>query len=216
MRYHNILFDLDGTLLDTRGGFLASVKHTIAVAGLPEIPLDILLSFIGPPIRDSLQNYYSLTDLEADRATEIFRNQYKCVHLFNAQVYAGIMELLKSLKENNIHIAVATYKRHDYAIDLLEHFKIAPYCDYIHGSDDKDKKNKRGIIRRCIKDLNPASLSDAVLIGDTKFDALGAESVGVDFIGVTYGFGFQTKDEVSEYKNSGVAEYALEIWDLIK
>jgi phosphoglycolate phosphatase len=80
--YKNIIFDLDGTLLDPKVGVIKSVKFTTQSLGLPDIPESIIVSFIGPPIRNSLQQYFNLDDLQADAAESIFRSRYKDVNLF--------------------------------------------------------------------------------------------------------------------------------------
>ena len=168
--YRGIIFDLDGTLLDTSEGVLSSVRHTIKTMGYRELPEETLLTFIGPPVKRSLMEHYGLDDAEADRATAVFRDQYKNVDLLKARPYDGILPLLERLKSRGFLIGVATLKREDYALTILEHFGIAERCDLICGSDFASKMQKVDVLHKCLDGLN-LSPKEALLIGDTASDA---------------------------------------------
>lgn len=197
--YRGIIFDLDGTLLDTSEGVLSSVRHTIKTMGYRELPEETLLTFIGPPVKRSLMEHYGLDDAEADRATAVFRDQYKNVDLLKARPYDGILPLLERLKSRGFLIGVATLKREDYALTILEHFGIAERCDLICGSDFASKMQKTDVLDKCLKGLN-LSPAEAVLIGDTASDGSGAKCSGTDFIAVTYGFGPSDPDGWKEFE----------------
>ena len=197
--YRGIIFDLDGTLLDTSEGVLSSVRHTIKTMGYRELPEETLLTFIGPPVKRSLMEHYGLDDAEADRATAVFRDQYKNVDLLKARPYDGILPLLERLKSQGFLIGVATLKREDYALTILEHFGIAERCDLICGSDFASKMQKTDVLDKCLKGLN-LSPAEAVLIGDTASDGSGAKCSGTDFIAVTYGFGPSDPDGWKEFE----------------
>ena len=119
---------------------------------------------------------------------------------------------MKDLEEHGIKIAIATYKRHDYAIKICNHFGFNEYSDVMYGSDNFNKLKKLDIIELCLKDLNVTDYSRAVMIGDTTFDAIGARDIGTKFIGVTYGYGFTKPEDVEDYPNIGVASSASEIF----
>lgn len=201
-----VLFDLDGTLLDTSEGVIDSVKYTVETLGLEKLEEKELLKFIGPPIFNSLQNRYNLTDNEASVATNIFRNAYKDKFLFEARIYDNVFETLMELKKQGVKIGVATYKREDYAISLLKHYRIIDYCDVVHGADFGNKLSKSDIMVLCMNELGAKGPKDVVLVGDTNHDAMGALNLGTDFIGVTFGFGFKSKDDVNEFPNIGTAD----------
>lgn len=123
--YKGIIFDLDGTLLDTSEGVLASIRHTIKTMNYRELPLETLLTFIGPPVKRSLMNHYGLTDQEADEATEVFRQQYKNKDLLKAKPYDGILELLKALKDQGFLVG----RGHAEAGGLRSHhFRAFRHC----------------------------------------------------------------------------------------
>ncbi|HHW36529.1 MAG TPA: HAD-IA family hydrolase [Bacillales bacterium] len=196
--YKVILFDLDGTLLDTSSGLLKSIDYTIAYHRLPDIPMIIKQSFIGPPINKSLQKTYDLSDTETEEITRTFRNVYKDRFLFEAVEYEGVIQLLEDLKATKRYkTGIATYKRNDYAQKLIDYFGITELCDCVLGSDGKEQ-TKADIIRTCLSKLSCEKYHEAVIVGDTVHDAKAAKECGIDFIGVTYGFGFKTKEEALE------------------
>lgn len=190
-KYKAVVFDLDGTLLDTSAGIIKSVDYTIKKMGLNNLSASQKRSFIGPPIQHSFKKTYCLDDEATALAAGIFRNQYSEVDLFEAQPYEGIFDLLDLLRKRKIKIGVATYKREDYAHKILEHFGISDYCDSIKGADFEGKYTKQVIIELCIGDLN-VSKREVLMVGDTENDRIGAEKAVVDFLGVGYGFGYTT------------------------
>ena len=195
MRYKAVIFDVDGTLLDTTEGVIESAVHTAKVFGCSELPYETMLQFVGPPIQDSFIRHYHFFVEEAQKAANVFRDYYKEKALFRAIPYEGIFQVCEQLKASKVIQAVATYKREDYAIDLLKHFKFDAYFDVIHGADNYNVLSKSDIIELCIEEIG-FSKDDCVLIGDTVHDASGAEKAGIDFIAVTYGFGFKPNENI--------------------
>ncbi len=214
MQYRNVIFDLDGTLLNTKEGILESVKYTAGEMGYGELPYETLLTFVGPPIQLSFMRHYGCDRETAQKAANIFRDYYKNTALLLAEPYEGIYDLCRVLKEHGVRMAVATYKREDYALTLLKHFGFDRYCDPIHGADNNNVLKKEDIIRMCQEEMG-ASNYDSVLIGDTDNDAKGAATAGTPFIAVTYGFGFRTKEDAAEYPCAGVAATPMEIAEII-
>ncbi len=206
------IFDVDGTIINPHEGLIECVKAAIKKLNFEMLSDDVLNTFIGPPIQNSFQKYYNLSEIEAKRARDVFRSFYeKDEFLFKAYVYNGIMDLLKLLKERNIQIGIATYKREDYAVKLLKHFDIAQYCDKICGADFENKLTKLDIIKNCMKSLNINNPSDAIMVGDTCFDGFAANELKMDFICCTYGFGFKSQDEIDKHKNIFVANDVSDI-----
>lgn len=198
-KYKYVIFDIDGTLLDTTQGIISAIDYTIKKCNLNELEYSDKLYFIGPPIQDSFKKAYNLSSEEAMEIANVFRERYRKFELYKARVYNGIMELLQQLKENGVKIGIATYKREDYTIDILKHFGIFNYCDVIHGTDYEGKLSKYDVIKLVIKELGIENINDAVMVGDSNNDYLGAEKNGMHFVGVTYGFGF-SKNDVQEKK----------------
>lgn len=207
----NIIFDLDGTLLDTTEGVLESAIFAAKKMGFEELDCETMLKFIGPPIQNSFIDHYQCNKESAQEAAEIFREYYKNHALYKAKPYDGIYETLEKLKKNRKKIAVATYKREDYAIDILKHFRMDQFFDVIHGADNANVLKKSDIVQMCIKEL-AGDKRETVLIGDTQNDAIGAEQANVSFIAVTYGFGFKQGNFNCESPYIGIVNSPKEVF----
>lgn len=204
-QYKIAVFDLDGTILDTAEGLLAAVKYTIDKMGLTMLSDEQLLTFIGPPIQDSFAKAYHLEGDILQTIATCFRNRYKDYDLLKAVPYAGIYEVFENLYQRGIRIAVATYKRQDYAELILKHFGFDKYTKIMYGADHENKLKKVDIIEKCLLDCRIYDGLNAVMVGDSSYDAVGAQKMGIDFIGVTYGFRFRTANEVLQ---AGAVGYA--------
>ncbi|WP_202107732.1 HAD hydrolase-like protein [Succinivibrio dextrinosolvens] len=210
----NVIFDLDGTLLDTREGIIESVRYTAQTLGYDELSYEKLLTFVGPPIQNSFITHYGCDVDTAQKAADIFRDYYKNKALFLAVPYDGIYELCENLQSCGIKMSVATYKREDYALTLLRHFYFDKYCTSMHGADNRNHLKKEDIIRICMSEMN-ATNEDCVLVGDTDNDAMGANNANTPFIAVTYGFGFKSKGDVEKYPYIGIACTPQEVFKII-
>jgi len=186
--YKTIIFDLDGTLLNTSKGVLNSVKYALDKMGLEQLPLEKARRFIGPPLQEGFERVAGLKGDDIDLAVFHYRENYKNKGaIFEAEVYNGIEAVLKHLKNDGRKICVATLKPEDSAKRVLEHFGLAQYFDYI-GGNKEEKSTKAGLIAEGLAATNVAK-DEAVLIGDSIFDLYGAQEAGVDFIAAAYGFG---------------------------
>lgn len=193
MQYDLVIWDLDGTLLDTSEGILSSARYAIEKENLPVPTEAVMKTYIGPPIQNSFMATLRVTKEKSLYMAEIFRQHYKKYDLYKACPYSGINNLLKAIRENGIKQAVATYKRDDYAYAIIEKFAMAQYMDCVCGSDFEGKLTKTDIIRNAIENIGIKPSKRIVMIGDTDNDLFGAEHVGIDFIGVKYGFGFKSQ-----------------------
>ena len=204
-KYELAVFDVDGTMLDTTEGVVASVEYTIGTMGLAPLKREQLLTFIGPPIQDSFARIYRLEGEALQAAADCFRNRYKDYDLFRAAPYEGMESVLETLSGRGIKVAVATYKRQDYAESIVRHFGLDRYVGVLYGTDYANRLTKGDIIRKCMEDMGVCG-SAAVMIGDTCHDAGGAEEAGMDFIGVTYGVGFRSPEEIYQTGAVGAAD----------
>ena len=208
--YKSIIFDVDGTLIDGTEGILKSVCKAIKHFNLPMPSQEKLVEFVGPPMQNSCKATFNTTDEFAQDFANFFRKEYANGDVFFASVYDGIYELLEHLKSKNYKLGVATYKRQDYAIDLMRHFGFDKYFDSICGADNENKLKKIDILKNCMNEIC-AQKSSSILIGDSYHDGAAAKELGVGFIGVTYGFGFKTIEEAQEYSPIFTATSAKEI-----
>lgn len=212
--YELAIFDVDGTLLDTSKGVISSLKYVIEQYGLDMPQDETLAAFIGPPVQETFRSRFGLSGNAPDEAADLFRTHYKEKDLFKAEPYDGIFELLEKLKANDVKIAAATYKREDYALDILAHFGFDSYSNIMYGSDLNGKLKKSDIIMKCVNESG-ISPNSAVMIGDTSNDRIGAELAGIDFIAVTYGFGYKKGVSDHELKGVKVAHSPRDLGDYI-
>lgn len=194
----NVIFDLDGTLLDTSEGIVEGIEYAIKQMGWQELPHQDLLSFVGPPPQKSFMIECGCAEDDAQKATEIFREYYSKHSMLKAKPYEGIYEACEQFQAHGIKMAVATNKREDLARSILKHFHFEYYCNPIHGSNSTGNLSKSDLVKMCMDELNAES-DETVLIGDTNGDAEGAMKASCKFIAVTWGFGFGQKEDPTKY-----------------
>lgn len=210
-----IIFDVDGTLIDATEGIIKSVKYTIEKFDLDLPTDDILLTFVGPPIQDSCKKIFNMTSDDAQLFANCFRTQYANGDVFISKVYDGIYELLDFLKKQEYRLGVATYKRQDYAIELMKHFSFDKFFDSICGADNENKLKKIDILKNCMNELMGKN-ENTIMVGDSLHDAKAAVELDCKFIGVTYGFGFKTEKDLEEYKPIFIAKSPNEILEFFE
>lgn len=194
MNYELVIFDLDGTLLNTSQGIYNSVRYAEKQLDLPAIEDSLLPIFVGPPPAQMYQKLYGLTEREALRAAQYHREYSRKYGIYEAEIYEGMKEVLEGLKERGLKTAVATLKSQEIAEKILEHFDLRDYFDVIIGMDKEESLTKADTIQMSREAVG--SRGKAVLIGDSRYDQEGAAEAGIDFIGVLYGFGFQSEEEL--------------------
>lgn len=206
-----IIFDLDGTLLDTSEGILHCYHKTAKLLSLNKKSVDNDSIVIGGPLSDGFNTLYDIKDNGTlSKAIDTYRKLYAKDGITKFKAYDGINDALANLKSNGFSLGVATLKLEEYAKEMLKAAGLAKYFDVIHGWDGTEKCTKAYTIMRVL--FNEKCLAkDAVLVGDSIYDKKGAETAGVSFLGVTYGFGikpneksnsrFDTVDSPSELEN---------------
>lgn len=192
--YRTVIFDLDGTLIDSSEGIVRAATEALSNLGYPLLEEDLIKSLIGPPIGEGIIKNLGYGDEELKTFNAEFRHLYKTEYLMEAEVYPGIEDLLKRLACDRF-VAVATNKRADYTLTLMDGLGLSKYFSVIEGSDPDGELKKKDLVARCL-DASGRSAHEAVLVGDTATDALAAKECGVDFIGVTYGLGFKGPEDV--------------------
>lgn len=210
--YENILFDLDGTLSDSAKGIMKGAYIALQHFGIEVEDYSELYRFIGPPLVSSFSKYYGLSNEQAVEAVAVYREYYGKMGLFENELYPEIENLLKELKASGKHLFVATSKPESYSVTILEHFGIAHYFDFIGGATmDGTIGTKAKVIAHTLKNAKITDLSKTVMIGDRHHDVDGANEIGIDCIGVLYGYGNE-----EELKNAGAKYIAKTVQDIKK
>ena len=191
-----LLFDLDGTLTDPMVGITKSVQYALRHYGIEEPDLKKLCPFIGPPLKDSFMKYYGFPSEQATEAISIYREYFSKTGLYENMEYPGIRDLLATLKAAGKHLYVATSKPELFSKQILEHFRLAEYFDFIGGANMDETRVKKGdVIRYVLEENQIAELDKVVMIGDREHDIIGAKENSIDSIGVLYGYG--SREELS-------------------
>lgn len=181
-----VLFDLDGTLTDSSEGILNSVRYMLEKKALEVPDLATLHTFIGPPLDETLNHLYGLNKDESQKAVEIYREYYAEKGIKQLAVYPGIEEILETLSADYV-LAIATSKPEFYAKKILADVNLSSYFTGIFGADLAGERSKKtDVIAYALEQLEGDS---AVMIGDRKFDIIGAKENHLKSIGVLYGFG---------------------------
>ena len=209
-RYTTVLFDLDGTLIDTSDGVIGSVLYTLGTLGYPAGEFGDYLPFLGPPLTYGFGVVCGVKKDDVPRAIEVFRKKYIGEEWFlRSTVYPGVPELLASLRRAGLRVAVTTSKLQLAAEKVLARTGLFDRFDLIVGSADTDgRETKEGVLRYALRALG-ASPADAVLIGDRKYDAEGARAAGVDCIAALWGFG--QKEEFAPYPVVGYTDTPADV-----
>lgn len=182
-----ILFDLDGTLTDSGEGIINCAILALEHFGLPIPSREEMRVFVGPPLHESFINHGVPAD-QADEAIRIYRSRYIPIGKFENTPYPGIRELLEALKAAGHKLFVATSKPEKMSIEILEHFDLAKYFDQICGATmDTSRSSKEAVIEYLLHRNGRAD--NMIMVGDTKFDVLGAKLHGIPTIGVSWGYG---------------------------
>jgi len=209
--YKYVLFDLDGTLTNPEIGITNCVMYALGKFGIKVEDRKTLHPFIGPPLMYSFQEFYGLSEADSELAVKYYRERFSVKGLYENEVYEGIVELLETLKANGKTLVLATSKPEEYTIQILKHFHLYDYFDYIAGATmDGSRGEKADVIRYALEISGITNRFDAVMVGDRNYDVLGAKENGIDSVGVLYGFG-----DYSELVDAG-ANYIAETVEDIK
>ncbi len=209
--YNTILFDLDGTLTDSSSGIINSIKY--ALNELDEnIPDEATFQkFLGPPLIYSFTNFCGFDDELANRAVKLYRQRYDTYCDIENALYDGICETLDRLRSAGKRLIVATSKPDVYANRIVSHFGLDKYFDAVCGATlDESRNTKTMVIKYALESCNVTDLEHTLMVGDRKHDIEGAAAVGIDSMGVLYGYGtlFELQTAGANYIAAGVSDIA--------
>lgn len=186
-----LLFDLDGTLIDTSEGIFSTANYTMNRLGYAPLSDHELRKFVGPPLAACFRVTCGLDESLIDQACSVYREEYnRSKAMLKAAVYEGIPDLLRTLKRLGCMLGVATLKLESLALEMLDHFDLLPLFTVVSGADHDGIYTKADIIVHALDALQHHQRSDVLLVGDTLHDLHGARESNVHFMGVNWGFGF--------------------------
>ena len=199
-----IFFDLDGTLVDSSIGIHNAFTHTFKELGVPSPDTKTIRGFMGPPLESSFAT--CLPKEQITEAVQIYRSYYRAKGIHEAQLFPNIVDLLEKLS-SSYPLYITTTKNTPTAQDMAKNLGIYHFFDGIYGSSP-EAPHKADVIRQALQahQLEP---EQAIIIGDTKFDMLGAQETGIQKLAVTWGFGDQA--DLLNYHPDYIAHTPLEV-----
>lgn len=208
--YDIILFDLDGTLTDSSPGIINSIIYALEKYNISVDDMSVLKKFLGPPLHESFKEFYGFDDEKAMEAVKYYREYFSTKGLLENEVYDGIYELLKCLLDNGKRLILATSKPQQFTDRIMCHFDLAKYFEFVAGSNmDGTRSKKADVIEYALQKCKIKDKSRVVMVGDRKHDIIGANAVGIDSIGVEYGYG-----DYDELNTAGATQIAKTVSDL--
>lgn len=204
-----VLFDLDGTLINSQEGITKGVQYALRESlGIDEPDLESLRCFIGPPLALMFDQKYHVPAEKIEPAVAKYREYYDAIGMNQCELYPGVIEALEHLRQKGYMLGLASSKPEISCEQILKNKGIAGYFDYIVGASmGPERREKVLVLEEAFRRMGVSERSEVVLIGDTKYDAVGAVKAGIDCIGVTYGFG--TREEL-------LAAGAVQVFDTLE
>ena len=215
--YHTILFDLDGTLTDSKEGILNSLRYAFEKLDIP-IPDEVTLNkFIGPPMQDSMTELCGLSKERAEQAIAAFRERYVPIGKLENRAAPGIPEMCGRLKESGYVMALSSSKPEELCVEICQRFGYSALFDAVAGSRPDEDSTKADVIRDTFRrlGLTDADKPTVLMVGDRKYDVLGAKECGIDCVGVEF-FGYAPPGELQEAGAVAVVQTAAELEQFIR
>ncbi len=203
----SILFDLDGTLTDSGEGIMNCAELALKHFGLPVPDRETMRVFVGPPLDETFIKFGVPAD-KTDEAIRVYRSRYTTVGKFENFPYPGIAQMLEKLRQNGHRLFVATSKPEEMSVEILEKFELAQYFELICGATLDGSRSKKADIITYLLD-KAGNTENAVMVGDTAFDVVGAAAHGIPAIGVAWGYG-----KVEDMEIAGASAIAHSVEEL--
>ncbi|MEP2990688.1 MAG: HAD hydrolase-like protein [Parasphingorhabdus sp.] len=206
----SVLLDLDGTLIDSQVGILSSCKAALRSLGhVPEAPLD-LSTIIGPPIEEIMRLLLEpYDDDRVSEAVQAYRADYGQSGLFESVPYPGVAAALTEMRQSGARLYLATSKRKGFAQQILDHLDLAVYLDGIYGSEVGGALDQKPELISHIIEQHALIPSHCVMVGDRRYDVIGAHANKMRSLGVLWGYGSR-----AELEAAGVDDFVAEVASL--
>lgn len=206
-----IIFGFDGTLADTSPGILYCFNTTATAMGYEPVDHSSLYGVIGIPLEQGFKKLFGMKEDEIEYAANNYSKLYSQKGKEMFLMYPGIENALKKLKKDGCKLAIATQKHRMFTSDMLEVYEIQNLFDAVCATDVNTNLTKKDLLLQACEQTG-VSVEDSILIGDNDIEAVGAQSIGMDFGAALYGWGFRTKEEAEKYNCKLYFDSASEIY----
>ena len=213
-KYGYIIFDFDGTVVDTGEGILKSLQYSFEQMGHEVPDLSDLKRFIGPPVYYSYTHFYGISEDEVQTYIIKYRERYKEKGIYECELYSGMTELLTELRRRGVKLGVASSKPEHLIYSVADYLNITEMFDVIVGvkTDNSNHSTKTGLVLEAMKLLGARDKKDVLMVGDRCFDIDGAAGAGVDSCGALWGYG--NKEEFMDHKATYIVEKPEDVLNL--
>ncbi len=217
-KYDYIVFDLDGTITEPALGITNAIIYALGKCNVEVEDRTSLYKFIGPPLRDSFQEFYGFDRAKAEEAVSFYREYYSVNGLVENELMPGIAKCLDSLAKAGCKLYIATSKPEEFAKKILENLNVLHCFDIVAGASMDGSRDKKELVMGYLfgqmkNRYLDFSLDKAVMVGDRHFDINGANYFGMDSIGVTFGYG--DREELESAGATIVVDSAEELLNYI-
>ncbi|MBN2349093.1 MAG: HAD hydrolase-like protein [Bacteroidales bacterium] len=192
--FQNIIFDLDGTLTDSKRGIINSYLYAIEKLGLETPSPEVMDSYIGPPLQEIFEYKLGLSSINVKIAVVHFRKYFSENGIYENKVYPGVLNVLKALHKNGRRIFLASSKLEKFVHVVLNHFQLSSFFSDVAGADyEGNSSDKSFLINKILENNKITDRNQTIMIGDTTYDILGARNNRIKSLAVTYGYGVVTE-----------------------
>ena len=215
IKYPFVLFDFDGTVVDTGEGILKSLQYSFEQMGHEVPEMSELKKFIGPPIHYSYTHFYGISEDEVGMYIKKYRERYKVNGIYECVLYDGMKELLCELKSRGVKLGIASSKPEHLIYSVADYLGVTDFFDAIVGVkiDDSNHSSKTGLVIEAMSQLGAEDKSQVLMVGDRCFDIDGAAGAGVDSCGALWGYGNEA--EFLEHKATFIVKEPSEVLNLL-
>ena len=208
------LFDLDGTLTDTGEGIMACARYALEAFGVTGETDRELRKFVGPPLELAFSQFYGLTGEDLALAVKRYRTHYREVGVYLSPLYPGADRMLARAAACGT-VCLATSKPQFFAEKILDMRGVRQHFSVLVGAGlDGTRSDKAEVIREVLRQLGDPDLSQVLMVGDRRQDILGARTVGVDSLGVAYGYA--DPGELEEAGATRIVQTVEDVADLLE
>lgn len=211
-KINTVLFDLDGTLINTNDVIIQSFQHTFRTVLGHEKPVEEIISTFGEPLALTMKK---MLDIDPNEAVEIYRDfHYKHFEEL-ITIFPGIPELVKELKRRGFRLGIVTSRLRRTTMQALEYFGLDQYFDYVLTADDTDKHKPDPTPVLMTLEKLQAKPDEAIMVGDSIFDILSARNAGVKSVLVGWSEAANHSELSGDAAPDHIIQEAREILDLI-
>ena len=214
--YRYVFFDLDGTLTDSKEGILNCLRYAFEKMGEPVPPESVLIKFIGPPLQESFMEHCGYSREKAVEGVRVFREHYVPVGQYENEAAPGMRDVLERLKAKGYTLALASSKPEELCVSICRRFGFTPFLSAVTGSPAGADWEKADVIREAMRRLRltDGDKPTVLMVGDRKYDVLGAQECGLACVGVEF-FGYAAPGELAEAGAAAVVRTAEELEQFI-